>query len=336
MRLPIPRGPNSAAIISALAESPSPGLPSPAGVAAADDEDLQLVLAVCYELHYGGFVGVDDSWEWSPSLLEVRAAAERRFLVQLLAGTHPPRVLDPARVPRVLDRMIRGDPDTGLSRYLEHRATWAQFREFAAHRSIYQLKEADPHTWAIPRLTGVAKAALVEIQADEYGGGVPGRMHSQLFAATMRGLDLDDAPGALLDAVPAVSLAAANVVSLFGLHRRWRGALLGHLAVIEMDSAVPNRAYRDGARRLGLGPDATAFFDEHVEADAVHEQIAAHQMCGTFARENPALAGDVVFGATCALSTYGAQAHHLMNSWAAGETSLRAPLPELWSTTVPA
>ena len=27
-------------------------------------------------------------------------------------------------------------------------------REIAVHRSGYQLKEADPHTWAIPRLNG--------------------------------------------------------------------------------------------------------------------------------------------------------------------------------------
>lgn len=43
------------------------------------------------------------------------------------------------------------------------------------HRSAYQLKEADPHSFALPRVpAGRAKAAFVEIQADEYGGGVPG------------------------------------------------------------------------------------------------------------------------------------------------------------------
>ena len=41
------------------------------------DEDLQLTLAICYELHYRGFDGVDDAWEWDPellSLLDVPAA----------------------------------------------------------------------------------------------------------------------------------------------------------------------------------------------------------------------------------------------------------------------
>ncbi len=56
------------------------------------------------------------------------------------------------------------------------------------HRSAYQLKEADPHSWAIPRLSGPPKAALVEIQADEYGGGRPDRMHAELFADAMEAL----------------------------------------------------------------------------------------------------------------------------------------------------
>ena len=60
------------------------------------------------------------------------------------------------------------------------------------HRSVYHLREADPHTWAIPRLAGRAKAALVEIQIDEYGGGRPERMHAELFRTTMRELGLDD------------------------------------------------------------------------------------------------------------------------------------------------
>ena len=114
-----------------------------------------------------------------------------------------------------------------------------QLREFLIHKSLYQLKEADPHTWAIPRLTGRAKAALVEIQADEYGGGRPERMHSALFARTMRGLGLNDSYGGYVDAVPAISLASVNMMSLFGLNRRLRGAIAGHLAMYEMTSSRP-------------------------------------------------------------------------------------------------
>ena len=56
------------------------------------------------------------------------------------------------------------------------------FREFLMHRSAYHLEEADSHSFAIPRLRGRPKAAMVEIQADEYGGGDATWMHSALFA----------------------------------------------------------------------------------------------------------------------------------------------------------
>lgn len=153
-----------------------------------------------------------------------------------------------------LRRMTAADTAPSLSRHLHRHATMTQFREFVAHRSVYHPKEADPHTFAIPRLRGPAKAAMVEIQSDEYGGGRFGRMHSTLFATN-------------------------NLMSMFGLHRRWRGAAAGHLASIEMTSSHPNRRYGQGLRRLGGSERACHFFDEHVEADAVHEQIAAYDLC---------------------------------------------------------
>ena len=66
------------------------------------------------------------------------------------------------------------------------------------HRSAYQLKEADPHSWAIPRLRGRPKAALVEIQADEYGGGRPDAS-TPSSSPRMAALGLDRTYGAYLD-----------------------------------------------------------------------------------------------------------------------------------------
>ena len=56
------------------------------------------------------------------------------------------------------------------------------------HRSIYHHKEADPHAWVIPRLRGTAKAALVAVEFDEFGGGHADRMHSQLYADLLGGV----------------------------------------------------------------------------------------------------------------------------------------------------
>jgi hypothetical protein len=166
----------------------------------------------------------------------------------------------------------------------------------------------------------------VEIQADEYGGGRPARMHAELFAKTMRGLGLDPTYGAYLDLLPGITLATVNLMSMFGLHRRLRGALAGHLAVFEMTSSVPNRRYGNALRRLGHGPEVTDFYDEHVEADAVHESIAAWDLGDGLARNEPELAADVIFGAQALLALESRWAQHLLDAWGSDDTSLMRPL----------
>jgi hypothetical protein len=312
MKLPGPRGALSGALIDTLAAK-TVGLPI--GRAPDDDEDLHLALFVCYELAYRGWDGVDDSWEWNPGLLTLRAELEDRFEAGLHELTGPPVPVDPADVPHLLAEAVAADDGPSLSGYLRGRATHEQFREFVRQRSVYHLREADPHTWAIPRLAGRPKAALVEIQADEYGGGVTARMHQELFKQTMRWFGLDLTYGAYVDAAGAPTLAVNNLMSFFGLHRRRRGAILGHLAAYEMTSSLPNRAYGNGLRRLGGDAAATAFYDEHVEADAVHEQIAAYDLCGSFAAAEPELAGQVLWGARCALAVDARWARALLEAW---------------------
>jgi hypothetical protein len=330
MRLPEPRGPLSDALCADLATRTalSPSTLQRAGRVAADgagtllDDDLQLALAVCYELHYQGFDGVSEDWEWDPALLGLRAALERRHEAALreLVGTVP---VTGEPIDRQLTALIAADDGPSLSAYLAKRGTLEQWREYLVLRSVYHLKEADPHTFAIPRLSGRAKAAMVEIQADEYGGGSAERMHSRLFAGLLRDLDLDAGYGALWNSAPAVAFASVNTMSLFGLHRRLRGAAVGHLTAVEMTSSEPSRRYSAGLRRLGYQEGTTIFYDEHVEADAVHEQIASVDMCGSLVAEQPHLAADVLFGAATSLAMDGLAAHHLLGAWEAGRSALR-------------
>ncbi len=333
--LPLQRGPASAAVLRALADDDASGLDAAvdaALTASADvlrDEDLQLALFCLYEVHYGGFAGVPADIEWSPALNAARLRIEAPFEAALRAAVVPPERPEPtmAAVAATLFALAAADSGPSLARHLARKATLEQAREFLVHRSIYTLKEADPHSWAIPRLSGRAKAALVEIQSDEYGGGRPGRMHSAIFAGTMRSLGLDDASGAYLDLVPAVTLTSLNTMSLFGLNRRLRGAVVGHLAAFEITSSIPNRFYGNAFRRLGFGEETTWYFDEHVEADAVHEQIAARDLAGGLVEAEPALLDDVLFGAAACLAVDALPGEHMLERWAAGASSLRAPLP---------
>lgn len=353
MTIPHARGPISDGLFRLLAGSPGDD-PAAMGtlqdLAAAqlpliddiiDDGDVQLSLFCLYELHYGGLDGVTDRWEWNPGLIALRQLLEEPFEQALRDAARPYAAADHAgpdqpdsaagldsdAVADILFAIAAQEGGPGMSRHVAKKATLEQLREFLIHKSIYQLKEADPHTWAIPRLHGRAKAALVEIQADEYGGGRPDRMHSTLFARTMRGLGLDDRYGAYADAVPPISLASVNVMSLFGLNRRLRGAVAGHLAIYEMTSSRPNQLYGSGFRRLGFGAKVTAYFDEHVEADAVHEQIAGRDLAGGLVESEPDLFQDVLFGATAVMAIDARLTQHIMGAWDNGESSLRAAVP---------
>ncbi|TDC96188.1 iron-containing redox enzyme family protein [Nonomuraea deserti] len=322
MRLPPARGLITSLLFDRLAGAPGAPFPDARVTGGLDDDDLQLALFACYELHYQGFDEVDDRWEWDLGLLRFRAGLERRFEEALRAAVPGPEPVPPREVRQALTALTSSADGPSVAAFLQRDADLPTFREFVVHRSIYHLKEADPHTWAIPRLSGGPKAALVEIQADEYGGGRRERMHAELFRTTMRGLGLDDAYGAYLHRVPGLTLALSNVMSLFGLHRRLRGALLGHLAAIEMTSSLPSRRCATGLRRLGAGQETARFYDEHVQADAVHEQIAANDMCGGFAAAHPELTGDILYGAACALELERRWAEHVMGCWRRGAGSL--------------
>jgi hypothetical protein len=290
------------------------------------DDDLQLALYLCFELHYRSFPSVDPAWEWDPTLLATRAVLERAFFDALETAVGAGGAVDPALVGEMLFGIESEDDGVSLSRHLEIEAGVDEFREFVVHRSFYQLKESDPHSWAIPRLDGPAKTALLEVQADEYGGGRPERMHSRLFAKTMRSLGLEDRENFYLAHAPGETLATVNLMSATGLRRSRRGAIVGHLAMFEMTSALPNRRYGNALRRLGFGAEATDFYDEHVEADAVHENIAAYDLAGGLARQEPELAADILFGARAMLFLEDRFGRRLLEAWEEGRTSLRQPL----------
>lgn len=327
------RGPLSAAVLARLtrtdADADAPIELARAAVAAggdiARDDDIQLALFVLYASAYGSLPPLDADREWDPALLATRALLEHAFEHFLRASVAMPESPEPTvdAVGRALFALAADDSGPSLSRYFAKKATSEQAREMLILRSAYTLREADPHSWAIPRLTGRAKAALVEIQSDEYGGGRPDRVHATLFARAMQAAGLDDTYGAYIDDLPALALASLNMMSLFGLNRRLVGAIVGHLAAYEMTSSIPCRLYADGLRRLGFDDDVAAYFDEHVEADAVHEQIAARDLAGSLAEDHPELLPDILFGAAACLMVDGWSGAHTLDAWSAGQSSLR-------------
>ncbi|MDZ5086366.1 MULTISPECIES: iron-containing redox enzyme family protein [Mycobacteriaceae] len=284
--------------------------------------DVQLALYLCYELHYRGFAGVDAGWEWNPGLLYLRGRLEDVFLddIRRAVGDLEPGVGALTELDELCIEPVDG---SGLSYFLRDEGSWEQMREYFAHRSLYHLKEGDPHAWAIPRLSGQAKASFVAVEFDEFGAGRGARLHQQLFADLLDAADLDSAYLGYLDDVPAATLAVVNLMSLFGLHRRLRGAAVGHFAATEVTSPPGSRRMVQALERLDAPEPCRAFYAEHVEADAVHEQVVRTDVVGDLVAREPELDADVVFGIRAFDVVETRLADHLMECWQTGTPSLR-------------
>ena len=319
--LPEPRGALTAHLFEALRQSPHDVVRGVQSMPADDEEDLHLALYCCYELHYRGFEGVEADWEWEPSLLALCRRLEDEFHAHLRHRVGHLDVDPQSVIPRLWDLATRNEGPS-LSAWVADDASLQQVRELAVHRAPYQLKEADPHTWGIPRLTGRAKAAMVTIQADEYGNGTAGRMHSSLFAQSMTALGLDPAAD-YLDQVPGITLATTNLISMLGLHRKWIGALVGHLALFEMTSVEPMTRYGHALRRLGVPEVGCRFYDVHVEADRSHQHVAVDGMVAGLLEYQPHLAADVIFGAAALTTVEARFSRYVLERWRAGISSLR-------------
>ncbi|GAA4947467.1 iron-containing redox enzyme family protein [Streptomonospora halophila] len=315
--LPAPRGPVSEAVLAVL-RGDHPALPAVDGTAPYG-EDLQLALYCCYELHYRGFREADPDREWDPAVLGIRAELEGLFLSALRDD-----VPAGADVGSELDALLVEHVDAfGVSHHLRRNGQLWQLREYVAHRSLYHLKEADPQTFVIPRLDGPPKAALVTVQHDEYGAGIPERAHSRLFADMMTELGLCTDYGAYLDSAPAEILAEVNLMSLCGLHRGLRGALIGQFATIELTSSPGSDRLVKAMRRLECSPAALRFYAEHVEADAVHEQLVRRGVIAPLLSAEPELAPDVVFGIRASMLLAARSDDLLLRHWNRGESSFR-------------
>ncbi|CAG6396370.1 iron-containing redox enzyme family protein [Streptomyces cocklensis] len=320
--LPTARGPLSHGVVHALrtARAPDPALWRRTADAEPYGDDLHLSLYVLYELHYRGFAGVGGDREWDPALLTLRRALEDRFLTALRLDVPGPRT--PAEVFAEL-LTEPADPSGSVSHHLRRRGDLDHFRQYAALRSLYHLKEADPHAWVLPRLHGQAKAAMAAIEYDEFGAGRADQVHARLFADLMADLGLDTSYGRYLDLAPAQMLAVVDLMSLLGLHRDLRGALVGHFAWVEVTSSPASRHLAAGLRRVGAGRAAQHFYDEHVEADAVHEQVVRHQVVDGLLADEPALSADVAFGADATTFLEDRLSSHLLAAWRDGRSALR-------------
>jgi hypothetical protein len=328
MQLPQPRGPLSGAVLDLLRGGDTDATAFEKTVVGIDDlttdEDAQLALWILYELHYRGFAGCDDL-EWDPRAIALRAAIERPFELELRARTLDLVTAARSSASDVVEQMryaIDHADGPDVASFLQRQATREQVVEFMTYRSLYHLKESDPHSFVLPRIDRRPKVGLAELLFDEYGAGQPKRLHATLFAEALAGCGLDPTYGAYADVVPGHTLASNNLSSLFALRRRLRGAALGHLAAFESTSSVPCRKIASGIERVGLPPVVADYFHEHVEADSTHEQVALRDICAALVEAEPQLGDDVLFGAAACLHVDGVVAEHLLDRWSPADVEV--------------
>ena len=325
MTTPSPRGTLGESLLAALR---APGDERSrwrlADVPADDRDDEQLALWTLYALHYRALDGVPDELEWDAGLLRLRRRLEAE-LEQRLRDRFPGHRPDPAQpFGDALLGYVEEHDGPSLSPHVQHRADPDQVRELLRHRSLYHLQEFDPTVWVVPRLPVVPKAALLELAFDEYGVGDPNRLHSHLFARGLAAAGLSTTLGDYVDDAPVETLEQNNAMSLFGLHRRLRGAALGHLAAFEATSSSPSRRMVVGLQRLGFDGPLVDYYTEHVTADAVHDQLACRGICAELVAAEPGLADDVFLGAFTCLDLESRYAGRMLESWSATEEAVSA------------
>lgn len=313
MDLPKPRGRLSMRLHAALLDDPD-ALPS--DLPDDGEEDRAVALWMLHALQHRGFGDVDDRADRSPALLALRRRLEDELELRLRERWDAvDRRPDSGDLGDDLFELVAGHEGASLARFVRSEASPTQVRELLRMRAVYHLHEADPVAWVVPVLPVRAKAALVELLYDEYGAGNPNRLHHHLFARGLEEAGLSADYGRYVDEAPAEILEQDNTLRMFGLQRRLRGAAMGHLAAFEASSSVPSRRMVQGLGRLDLGEAIVDYYDEHVAADAVHDQLAARVICASLVEDEPHLRDDVLFGAWTCLDLEDRFARRVLLAW---------------------
>ena len=113
--------------------------------------------------------------------------------------------------------------------------------------------------------------------------------------------------------------------SLLCLHRRLRGAAVGHLAAIEVTSSLPCRQLRPGTApaRPVAGDDGRTSTSTSRPTPCT-SRSPRRDICAALVEQEPGLAEDVSFGVAVSLLMDELLAEHVLGCFRQGRSSLRA------------
>lgn len=286
--LPSPRGPLSESVVEYVAGR-SARLWTQRGDALLDDPDAQLALWLLNSLDVAtGWDVVTDRCRSLPlRLLHQNLADSFEAEIQRAVAA----VEQDVDLQAHLDQTLQA-PSVDLAATAAGHGATAVTDVFVA-KAPYTGFEADPHTLALARLEAPLKPIVAEIQAGEYGVGHD-QTHAEIYRSCLAALGLSYTDA--IEAAPTASFAFSNAAWMFGRETRWRGAAVGQLCLLELDSVEPCRAQLAAWDSCGLPTEARRWYAVHVLADAEHERMIRDHLVPALRTRTPWLVPDAAFG----------------------------------------
>ena len=252
-----------------LLDSSPTGNSAGAAPAPTSERDALLALHLIHDLHLAPLSGLGDRarWQHHPAVAALKSELETGYLERLEARL-PALVGDAAEDPVARIRSIAArDLVPPVYEWLSEEATPDEIAEFLALEGGPDGGFDDLVAVCQLGLSGEPKLELARNYWDEMGRGTAEEVHSTLHRDHVEALELPRIDRAEL---PIEALRRSALTGVLATNRRLQPELVGALGTIEIQAGPRCRRVLEGLRRIGAGPEALAFYEEHAVADPRH------------------------------------------------------------------
>jgi hypothetical protein len=204
-----------------------------------------------------------------------------------------------AEVKKTLRNRVAEDLDPKPSTeglYFRNEMTKTGYRRLLAIASLDGLVEASQLSRVLGGVGNEVQSMLTRIFSEEYGKGILARKHSTYFSTMLKNFKMATRPEAYFDLAPWEVLA--NINHSFFLCERKRNFLryIGSLLYFEVSVPAAFENYKLAGERLGLGPEATHYWELHIKEDLRHGRWMIDEVALPLVDRYPDLAGEIVLG----------------------------------------
>ncbi len=183
--------------------------------------------------------------------------------------------------------------------FLGEQVTKAGYLRLVAIGSLDGLVEASQLSRTLGGVANQVHAVLTRLLIEEYGGGRIARKHSTYYATMLAELNMNTEPEAYFDVVPWELLAIINNSFLLTERKRYFLRYIGGLLYGELSVPATFRNYQAAGERLGLSPEAMAYWNLHIKVDELHGRWMLDDAALPLVEKYPADAWEILLGYDC-------------------------------------